>query len=389
MDLKLFFDPISAEIDIDKLPSSALAHSFYINRDRMPNNVEEMDLAIIGILESRGADPVHQSGLVKAADEIRANLYQLKKGSGNLKIVDLGNFRSGPELEDSYQRLQEVGNYLLSNNVLPILIGGSHNMDIGLYRAYEGLDKLVSMLTVDNKLDLIDPDTGLPNETHIHKIFKHDPNYLFNYHQLGYQSYLVDPHETEILEQLYFEGIRLGVLKENVKELEPLIRDADMVSIDISALQAHYCPGATDSKVYGLTGEEGCQLCWYAGLNDKLSSIGFFEYDVDKDSPDHKTGFVVATMIWYFIEGFYNRKGDNNIRTNDYLIYEVPLGGDPSSIRFYKSKLSEKWWMEVPHPEDKLGFMRSIMIPCNYSDYETALSGEVPDRWITTYSRMV
>jgi len=389
MDLKLFFDPISADIEIDNLPSSAIAHSFYINRDRMPNNVEEMDLAIIGLLESRGAEESNQDGLSKAADEIRKSLYKLKKGSGKLKIIDLGNFRNGPELEDSYQRLQEVGHYLLSNNILPIVIGGSHNMDIGLYRAYEGLEKLVTLLTVDNKLDLLDPNSGLPNETHVHKIFKHDPNYLFNYYQLGYQSYLVDSKEIEILERLYFESIRLGVIKENVKELEPLVRDADMISFDISSLQAHYCPGASDSKVYGLTGEEACQLTWYAGINDKLSAIGFYEYDVNKDSEDRKTAFVVSTMIWYFIEGYYNRKGDNNIRTNDYLIYEVPIGGDPSSIRFYKSKLSEKWWMEVPHPEDKLGFMRSIMIPCNYSDYETALTGEVPNRWISTYSKMV
>ena len=179
------------------------------------------------------------------------------------------------------------------------------------------------------------------------------------------------------------------MVKENIKELEPIVRDADMMSFDISSLQAHYCPGAVDSNVYGLTGEEACQLCWYAGLNDKLSSIGFYDYDVYKDTTDRKTAFVIGTMIWYFIEGFYNRKGDKNFRSNDYLVYEVSMGGEPSSIKFYKSKLSEKWWMEVPHPEETSGFLRSRMIPCNYSDYETALEGEVPNRWITTYSKFV
>ncbi|MEQ8881506.1 MAG: arginase family protein, partial [Cyclobacteriaceae bacterium] len=194
--------------------------------------------------------------------------------------------------------------------------------------------------------------------------------------------------DIALMEKLCFESIRLGVVKENIKEMEPVIRDADMLSFDISSIQSQYCPGGADANVFGLTGEEACQLCWYAGLNDKLSSAGFYQYNVLKDSEDKRTAFVVATMLWYFIEGYYSRKGDKNFQSNDYLIYEVALGSEPSSIKFYKSKLSEKWWMEVPHPDEKTVFMRSRMIPCSYSDYETALKGEVPTRWINTLSKI-
>lgn len=388
MDLKLFFDPIDQGVEIAKLPGASIAHSMYINKDRLPD-LDDMDIAILGMKESRGAEEEHQAGLAMAATEIRKAFYQLKKGSGLLKVVDLGDFRRGPELEDTYQRLQEVCGHLMDRGILPILLGGSHNLDIGQYMAYEGQSKLVSVLNVDNRLDLEEQRTGIPSRAHIQRIFKHDPNFLFNYCHLAHQSYLVEAREAELLEKLYFDAIRLGVVKENIRELEPVIRDADMISFDVSAIQAHYAPGATSSNVYGLTGEEACQICWYAGLNDKLSSLGIFEYDAHKDSADRKTAFVIATMMWYFIEGFYNRKGSKNFRSNDYLVYEVSLGGDPASIRFYKSKLSEKWWMEVPHPDDASGFMRSRMIPCSYSDYETALKGEVPNRWINTYAKMI
>lgn len=388
MDLKLFFDPVEKDVNLDKLPSSSIAHSLYINHEKMPD-LEGMDIALIGLREARGAAEEFQKGIAQSPTEIRKSFYPLKKGSGTLKIVDLGDFRNGPELEDTYQRLQEVCGFLMESNILPVIFGGSHNLDLGQFMAYENQDKLVTILNVDNKLDLEDPKTGIPHNSHIHRILKHDPNYLFNYYQLAHQSYLVESKDANLMEKLYFEAIRLGVVKENIKELEPVIRDADMVTFDISAIQAHYCPGATDSKVYGLTGEEACQICWYAGLNDKLSSIGFYEYDVNRDTEDRKTAFVLATMIWYFIEGFYNRRGDKHFRSNDYLVYEVSLGGDPSSIRFYKSKVSEKWWMEVPHPDDSGGiFMRSRMIPCSYSDYEMALEGEVPARWINTFSRL-
>lgn len=375
MDLKLFFDPTAFETE--KLSNHSLGSSVHINNELMPDH-EGMDLAIIGLNEARGG--TNAVGYAEGAEEIRKQLYHLKKGSGSLKVIDLGNFRNGPEWEDTIQRLREVVSYLLDEHILPVLIGGTHDLDWGQYLGYESKDKLVTMLGVDNKLDF--EEEGSESASHLSRIFKHDPNFLFNYCHLGHQSYLVHPKQSELMERMSFKAYRLGEVKTNIQEIEPMVRDADLISFDISALQAHYAPGATDAKVYGLTGEEACQLCWYAGLNDKLSSIGFYEYDAHKDSDDHKTAFVASTMIWYFIEGFYNRKGDRNFMSNDYLVYEVAFEGEPESIRFYKSQISEKWWMEVPNPDGQGVFNRNRMIACNYSDYEMAMKGEVPDRWM-------
>ena len=347
----------------------------------MPDH-EGMDIALIGLCEYRGLE---NGGDSKSADEIRNQMYRLKKGYGDYGIVDLGNFRNGPKLEDTYLRLKEVCSYLMDKNIIPVLFGGSQDLDLGQFYAYETAEKLISVLDVDNSIDL--EDDKIPARSHISEIFRHDPNYLFSYYHLAYQSYLTDQKSLELMEQLSFESVRLGIVKENIKDIEPIVRDADMMTFDMSALQATYAPGAINSKVYGLTGEEACQLCWYAGQNEKMSSVGLYNYDAEKDSEDKRTGFVMATMIWYFIEGYYHRKGDKNFMSNDYLMYEVHLGGEPESIRFYKSKLSERWWMEVPNPEAKGLFNRNRMVACNYSDYELALKGELPDRWMGFYNK--
>ena len=378
MDLKLFFDPI--EVDVDQA-SASFQSSIYINRHKMPDH-EGMDIALIGMGEYRGCG---MSANQKSADEIRKQLYRLKKGYGDYGIVDLGNFRNGPKLEDTYLRLKEVCGYLMEKGVIPVIFGGSHDLDLGQYYAYETSEKLISVLNIDNEMDLDDSEVSA--KEHIGKIFKHSPNYLFSYYHLAYQSYLTNQKSIELLERLSFEAVRLGVVKENIKDIEPVVRDADMLTFDISALQAFYAPGASNSKVYGLTGEESCQLCWYAGQNEKMSSIGLYNYDATKDSEDRKTAFVMATMIWYFIEGYYHRKGDKNFKSNDYLMYEVHLGGEPDTIRFYKSKLSERWWMEVPNPDADGLFNRNRMIACNYSDYDLALKGELPDRWMNFYNK--
>ena len=377
MDLKMFFDPI--DIDVDK-SSSSFQTSIYINSERMPDH-QGLDVALIGLREYRGSS--NKDGNVESPDEIRKKLYRLKKGFGDYGIVDLGNFRNGPTLDDTYLRLKEVSSYLMNKGIIPVFFGGSHDLMLGQYYGYEGSDKLVSVLNIDQNIDM--EEDGSPSSSFLNKLFGYEPNYLFGYSHLAYQSYLTNQRDLELLDQLSFEATRLGVLKENIQEMEPFVRDADMVSFDLSSLQSTYAPGAFDSKPYGLTGEEACQLCWYAGQNEKLSSIGLYNYDSSSDSEDGKNAFVLATMIWYFIEGFYHRKGDKNFISNDYLQYEVHLGGDPETIRFYKSKKSEKWWMEVPSSENTGIFNRNRMIACSYKDYEECQAGKIPDRWINFF----
>lgn len=378
MDLKMFFDPVSIDLEAD---GNSFQSSIYINDEKMPDH-HGMDIGLIGLNEYRGCQI---EGSPKSADEVRNQLYHLTKGFGDYGIIDLGNFRNGPQLEDTYLRLKEVCAYLMEKGIIPILFGGSHDLDLGQFYAYESSNKLISMLNVDQRIDL--SEKGGNAENHINKVFKHDPNYLFNYIHLAYQSYLTGQKDLELTQQLSFEATRLGYLKENIKEIEPLIRDADMLSFDLSALQSNYAPGALGSKIFGLTGEEACQISWYAGQNEKLSSIGFYNYDANSDTEDRTNAFVLSTMIWYFIEGFYHRKGDKNLIANDYTLYEVHLGGNPESIRFYKSKKSERWWMEVPNLESKGLFNRNRMVACSYKEYEEAQTGKIPDRWLNYFGR--
>ncbi len=379
MDLKMFFDSTSVDKDTS---ASSFQSSIYINDGKMPDH-EGLDIALIGLVEYRGSQNQEASG--ESADEVRSQLYSLRKGFGDYGIIDLGNFRNGPKLEDTYLRLKEVCAYLMDKGIIPLLFGGSHDLVLGQFYAYESGGKLISMLNIDQSIDL--EDEGIPEKSYLNKIFGHNPNYLFNYSHLAHQSYLTNQKDLELIERLSFEATRLGTLKENIQEIEPFVRDADMLSFDLSALQSAYAPAALDSKPYGLTGEEACQLCWYAGQNEKLSSIGMYNYDASLESSDKKSAFVLATMIWYFIEGFYHRKGDKNFISNDYLMYEVHLGGDPESIRFYKSKKSEKWWMEVPNLENEGMFNRSRMIACSYKDYEDAQAGNIPDRWLNFFHK--
>ncbi|MCC6835254.1 MAG: formimidoylglutamase [Cytophagales bacterium] len=385
MDLTLFFSPIDDGIYSKPYPVNSFFKSIRVYGDKMPD-YKDAHIAIIGVKEDRGT--TSNSGCAHGPDEIRKKIYQLKKGTGTYRIVDLGNLKPGIDLDETYVRISEVCRILLENNVLPLILGGSHDLDYGQYRGYEEMEKLVSLLNIDAFLDLDDHREAEKASQHIHKILLHEPNYLLSYTHLAHQLYLIDPSSVNILEKLYFEAFRIGQMRTNLAEMEPAIRNADLMSFDITAIRSSDAPGNANAQPFGLTGEEACQLCWYAGMNEKLSSAGFYEYNPEKDDANKKTASVIATMIWYFIEGFYHRKHDTNFKSNDFLKYVVSMAAEPETITFFKSKVTEKWWMEVAYHQPGARYARNSIIPCSYTDYQTATKGEVPERYISTLAKL-
>src|SRR5690554_7142211 len=69
---------------------------------------------------------------------------------------------------------------------------------------------------------------------------------------------------------------------------------------------------------------------------------------------------MVAQLIWYFNEGYANRKGDFPVGSKKtYTKFRVFLEELNEEIVFYKSNKSGRWWIEVPYPGSKNSkFMR-------------------------------
>ncbi len=375
MDLQLYFTGLSGfELNADE--RDGFAGNIKINNSKMPD-LKGMDIAIFSV-EADGEDHV----------SIRQKLYGLKRGYGRYRIADIGHLRNGVNQEQTLKRVAEICHYLIDRNILPIIIGDQHELDLGQYEAYQGFEKLVSFLNVDAFFDMDDTDSDHLGNSHVRKIMVHEPNYLFNYCHLGYQTYLVDRHAIETLEKLYFETYRIGEIRSDFKDTEPIIRNSDLLSFDVCAIKSADFPGSHAPQPFGLTGEEACQISWYAGINEKLSSVGFYGYNKEKDDDNLKSAQVLATMVWYFIEGFYHRKNEKNFKGNDYVKYVVSMPAEPETLSFYRSKLSEKWWMEVPVSEELKSFDHCI-VPCSYTDYEKATKGELPDRYIQTNARYI
>lgn len=337
------------------------------------------DIVIVGCPEDKGTKGV--AGAAMAPDQIRRHLYGLAAPKRDIKIADLGNLVKADRMSLYYERLADVVEEVTKAGKLLIILGGSQDIVYGQYKGYQKISTGIEYVCVDSELDVEDSDFGLHNQSYNHKIFLHSPNYLSNFTNLGYQSHFVPLSQKSRLKNLFFQGIRLGELRENLREAEPFLRNASLVSFDMSAVRSADAPGTSHPSPAGFSAEEICQLARYAGMSNRVSSVSITEGIPMKDF-NNQTSLLSAMMVWYVIEGYMSRRVDEPEDLDRLIKYNVSLQGGIQDLVFYKNPMSERWWMEVPYSEGmgrKEG--RTELIPCSESDYELARRDEIPEKW--------
>lgn len=349
-------------------------------------SLEGVSVAIFGVKSGLGSPG--NEGCSDAPDAFREQFYRLAAIDSSLVLADLGNIEAGASLADTAFAVKECCSFLLRNKVLPLLIGGSQELTHAMYAAYEVLGHSVNLVTVDNRLDFGKSSEERHSGNYLNEIILHKPGFLFNYSNIAHQRSLVAPELLELMEKMYFDLYRLGEVSGNVVDMEPVVRNADLFSFDFGVIRASDGRGHADLRPNGLFAQEACTLSRYAGISDKLSSAGFFEYNPALD-PQRVGAKLMAELVWYFLEGYYLRKGDYPAcDTSVYTRYIVDLASH--NLVFYKSDRSDRWWMDVPFPSgSKNRFEQHHLIPCTYRDYQTATNDELPDRWWRTYQKLV
>lgn len=391
MDISMFLEPVPDKCFVTNTRPGKNTFgetlTVYKNEEDFPD-LEGFQLVLIGIKEERGA--VDNHGCADGADYIRKAFYKLFNHWENVKVVDLGNIKTGQEISDTYYALNQVLTELLKLHILPILFGGSQDMTYSMYQVYEPTGKLINIASIDPLFDLGNDNEGLNSRSYLSHIILHQPNFLFNFTNIGYQSYYVDTESIDLMKQLLFDTYRLGSLKQNIELTEPLIRNANIVSIDMSAFRAADAPGVKNASPNGFNGEDACRMTRYAGLNFKLSSIGFFEYNPHYDI-NSRTANLIAEMIWYFIEGYSSRQDDlPTTESNDFKRYNVQIGEGEENVVFLCHKTTGKWWIDMSfmHADDPR-YERHHFIPCSVEDYEQAMRNELPDKWWQFYQKLM
>lgn len=385
-DISIFLNPLKSDFP-SRFTEGAIGHgaAFHTEGVDLPE-LEKGTMVIVGCPEvRRSGSKLTEDGL----ERIRTSFYSLQTHYPSLSIVDLGNILPGDSVEDTYFAVTAVAAEVIRAKATLVILGGGQDLTYANYLAYQKLEQVVNIVTIDSRFDMGDVEDGITSECFLQKIVLHQPNILFNFSNIAFQTYHVHPRQTELMHRMFFDTYRLGEIQSRIEESEPVIRTADLGSFDLTAIRTSDSPANHRNEPNGLYGEEACALCRYAGLSDKMSSFGIYEYD-EKTDRNGRSASLIGQMLWYFAWGMAHRKGDYPFADREENIkYTVTIEDGQYDIVFYKSPRSDRWWMEVPYPSKRgQKYERHFMVPCSYADYTMACANEMPDRWWQTYQKL-
>jgi len=335
-------------------------------------DLTDIDIVIVGVTENRGAGVFNDKK--SAPDAIRKQLYQLHYWHKEVSIADIGNIKTGATLNDSYAAVKTVLAALFRMNKTVVILGGSHDITLAQYFAYVELQKVVEATCIDANINLRG-ESPQRSENFLMEMLTGEPNLVKHYNHIGFQSYFVHPRMLETMDKLRFDCFRLGMAKEDMEEMEPVLRNTNLLSFDICAIKYGDSPASLQSP-NGFTGEEACMLTRYAGMSTSLNSFGIYGYLPQQDVDD-LTAKQIAQMLWYFVDGKNRAKQEAAIEDRGNF-NEYHCSFTEVETVFLQSKKTGRWWMQLPNKK---------FIASSYRDYLQANQNEIPERWLRAQER--
>jgi formiminoglutamase len=336
---------------------------------------DQTHICIVGCGENRGSG--EGIGYVHSADLVRDELYQSYYWHKTLNIVDFGNVIQGKTADDSRVALQEVLSFIHEAGKIAVVIGGSHDLTIAQYNVYKKKEQIIDITIADMLIDLTESE-AINSNSYLYDLLTQTPNFIKNLSLLGFQSYYANPKMVDMLSKLHFDCYRLGRVRDDLNDIEPILRKTNLLSIDINVVKHSDAPANVLGSPNGLHGDEVCFLTKYAGMSEACNSFGIFGYNPDNDH-QQLTAKLIANMIWYFLDGVYLRMSEIDF-TDESKFNKYHVSIDGHLVQFSKSLVTNRWWMQLPNKQ---------MLPCTYNDYLGASTNQVPERWIREIEKSI
>lgn len=329
---------------------------------------ENAEVAIFGVPCDNGKSNIASA---QSPDKIRQELYRLVPPESGINIVDFGNLKETNNLRGVYLAIRDVVEYFNELNLVVVVIGGSQDLTLGICDAFKNRP-FFTLSCVDAFLDIKKEKNFATS--YLSKLFQTQSG-IFQFSLLGYQGQYITAEHLSKIKGLGIH-LRLGLLRNNFSDSEPILRNTDVLSFDIGALKYSDAPGCSVVNPNGIRSEEACQLAKYAGISNKLRVFGLFNVNPDNDT-NGVTIKLSAQIIWYFLEGITNRTDEKPGETGDFLTYKVEIKDVDQPLVFFFSKETLRWWMEIESVNGE-----KVTIACSETEYQQASNNEIPGLWL-------
>lgn len=376
MDFLSLFIPY--EIPQKAAPETLQAHTQFLTSEH--TNWLEAPVFLLGF--------DHKSDNYDTVNAIRTQFYALNLPHENVTIHDLGNLIPRENTQATAELLGFVINELVSKGKIVIILSESREVAYSQALAYRyfGNKELednseASAVYLSSALDMKEHTTPSSESINYRILNTYPPLYQV-LTALGVQKYRLSKSEIDLMHNLNFPLVRYGEIHNQVQEIEPYLREANAVCLDMSCVRHSDSPASSRPSPSGFTAMEICQIGRYIGSSEHISSFCLCE--IQKKEDIHGQSCLLSAMvIWYFLEGIYYKKIETpSFENKSFRRFDVKINAGIEQLVFLQSMLTQRWWMEVRNEH------QTRFVPCSQKTYESALLDEIPDLWWQVYYRL-
>lgn len=370
MDILNYFLPINKSfLGANKFEKGFLGET--IKNTLQQFDINNCQIALMGINEARNS---LNGKFDFNTYNIRKSLYSLTAFK-QLKIVDFGDIKLGNTLADTYAAIKQIIEIFIEKNIIPIIFGGTQEISIPI------IETLLNTKQKPIEISFIDAlfDYTENQDFHSKSYFNHSA--LSNNNTIktiiGYQSYLNSTETENIIKEKGFDTYRLGLIRNNINSIEPILRDSDLLSFDLSAIRQSDSPQNIFKSPNGLYAEEACQLAYLSGISDKVKCFTISEI-ISVDNEINQSEHLMSQIIWHFLQGLSLRQKDYPIKEiSSYKKIYVQNEKINQELVFYQNKKNNRFWLQIPKENTKEDIE---IISCSETDYKTVCLNEIPKR---------
>jgi formiminoglutamase len=288
------------------------------------NYSDDVKIGIVGVPIDEGVK--RNGGRVGAKDGpdvIRAEFYKRtpfvigkEKSPAIVPMFDFGNIKIGKTLEETHDKLSEVVHSLISADIIPIVLGGGHDIAYPNFAGFSKGKRTVGVINIDTHLDYRKPIPKRNSGTSFRQMLDQHQSSLnaMNLVEIGIQSFANSAeHYSELIERGATVFSLRDVRKEGIAktlelayELATSSTDSLYISFDLDAVHSADAPGVSAPLPTGLTAEEFLTAALFAGNRRKTKLIDIVELN-PKFDVDGRTAKLAALAMMYFLTGVANR----------------------------------------------------------------------------------
>ncbi|MDR3491418.1 MAG: formimidoylglutamase [Gammaproteobacteria bacterium] len=277
--------------------------------------------ALIGFRCDEGVKRNHgRVGAAEGPAAIRHALSRLPVQNQNFMCFDAGNITCADgDLEASQHALGSIIAFLLQHNVIPIVMGGGHELAWGHYQGIARTHPTSSLgiVNFDAHFDMrpLLPENKGSSGTPFLQIAnaRESANLVFDYNCVGIQHAgnirqlfeTAKAHNTKII---LADELHQGQQEKCIDFIDRVIDQNELiyVTVCLDVFNAAYAPGVSASQPLGLDPWQVIPLIRQLAASGKVISFDIAElaprYDVD-----HRTSKLAANLIYEFIHNYHTR----------------------------------------------------------------------------------